>query len=465
LPEKNCGGLLDVYIDNDKLKAYLIISDPGEKRTSCVFEEALSALKQNNVVFGIKEDKIREALQGKKWKSRILVAEGRAPIDGKDARLEYMFQNGENTVPKVDKMGNADFYDLGLVNNVRKGELLIKKTPCQEGTPGTDISGNPVPARQAKDINLPIGKNTVADEEGKHLFAAKDGHIIFTGSRIEVNPVFNVVGDVDYSTGNIDFWGSVIINGSVKSGFRVNAEENIEVHGSIEGADVKAKANIIVKGGITGSMKGRVTAGQNIYARFIENAHVEAGSNVFVKEAIIQSRVKAGNSIKVSDNKALIVGGIIQAGEEVESKVMGSQMATQTIVEVGVNPYIKDEYQKLIKKQLEKEKGFQSISYNIQVYNKKGIHNENLDDKKKELIIKLLDYYQILRKELQEIAQKKELLEKQLTRYQTAQVKVINVVYPGVRIVMKDLIYLVNDPVKNTRFLIEDGEIRTSALR
>ncbi len=463
--ENEIDSIIQVYVDNEKLKAHILVTEPLENGSGCSAEKALNALRDRNVVFGIDEKRVREALQEKNWERKILVAEGIAPIDGQDARLEYVFQSNNNAQPKMDDSGKVDFHDLGIVNNVRKGDLLVTKIPCKIGTPGTDVYGNTIPARHPKDISLPRGKNTVSDGEGIHLYAAADGHMNYVNNKIDINPVFNVVGDVDYSSGNIDFIGSIAIKGNVTTGFKVNAGGDIEIQGSVEGADVFARGSIIVKGGINGKMKGKVVAGVNVVARFIENATVEAGCNILAKEAIIQSQIKAGQSVKVTDRKAIIVGGIIQAAREVESKVLGSQLATQTIVEVGVNPYIKEEYYKLSKEQTAKNKEFQNISHNLQLYNKSGIAMEQLNEKKKEVLIKLLDYYTVLRNELQEIENRVEDLEKEMKKYKHAEVKVLEVVYPGVRITIGDQIFTINDPVKYTRFLIEDGEIRTAALR
>ncbi len=456
---------IDVYLDSDNQKAYIVVTRPSENGKRCSLEEALNALKGKNIVFGIDEKQVQEAVKENNWERKILVAQGITPIDGKDAVLEYVFQSKTNILPKIDEAGKVDFHNLGLVNNVRKGDLLVRKIPSQIGTPGADVMGHTIPAKAPKDINLPRGKNTVSDAEGINLYAAIDGHINLVNNKIDINPVFNVTGDVDYSSGNIDFIGSVVIRGNVTTGFSVNSGGDIEIQGSVEGADVSAHGSIIVKGGITGKMKGKVKAGVNVVARFIENAVVEAGCNILAKEAIIQSQIKAGYSVKVTDNKAIIVGGLIQAAKEVESKVLGSQLATQTTVEVGVNPYIKEEYHKLTKEQTAKIKEFQNISHNLQVYNKSGIAVENLNEKKKEILIKLLDHYTVLRNELQEIEGRIGHLEKEMQRYQNAEVQVLDVAYPGVRITIGDQIYVVNDPVKYTRFMLEGGEIRTAALR
>jgi uncharacterized protein (DUF342 family) len=152
--------------------------------------------------------------------------------------------------------------------------------------------------------------------------------------KISIDAVFLLNGNVDFSSGNIDFVGNVLINGSIASGFSVKAQGDIEVKGFIEGAEVIAGGNILVKGGIKSGVKGIVKAGENISARFVENARLEAGKDIIVREAIMQSFIKAGGNVMVSDRKATIVGGVVQASHTVEAKIIGSQLATQTVIEL-----------------------------------------------------------------------------------------------------------------------------------
>lgn len=203
---------------------------------------------------------------------------------------------------------------------------------------------------------MPRGKNTVADQEERNLFAACDGHVTMIDGKVVVDSVLVITQDIDFATGNIDFVGNIIIHGNITSGFKVYASGDIEIKGSVEAAEVVAGGSIQVRNGIISGAKGIVKAGQNVYAKFIENSTVEAGGDVLVRDSIMQSVIRSGGSVKVTDRRAIIVGGIIQAYNLVESKTLGSQLATQTIVEVGINPHYREEYHNLIKVKTEKKK-------------------------------------------------------------------------------------------------------------
>lgn len=455
-----------VTLERDKMGAYLEVTAPVGNGKPCTLEKALNALQDNQVVFGVDANKVKECLQESNWGKSILVAEGKEPVHGVDAKIEYRFPTaGQMISLKIDETGKVNYHDLGLIYNVKAGDILAIKTPGAEGQAGMDVLGQELLPRKGKDPQLLGGKNTVLDPTGQYIFAQGDGHVCFMNNRVEVSPVFEVNGNVDYASGNVDFLGTVRISGTVTSGFRVKAGGDVEIGGSIEGAEVTATGNIMVKGGITGGSKGVVKAGGSIYTRFAENAHLEAGHYVMAREAIMQSKVKAGIGVKVTDKKAIIVGGTIQASREVESKVLGSQLATQTIVEVGINPHYREEYQQLIKDRVEKRKLYENINHNLQVYQKTKMSPDQMSDKQKMALLKLLDYYKSLRQELNDMEKRIETLEDEFEKTQLATVRALDIVYPGVRISIGKSIYIVNDPVKYSSFMLDQGEIRVSSLR
>ncbi|CFX66537.1 Protein of unknown function DUF342 [Syntrophomonas zehnderi OL-4] len=454
-----------IYLDKDKMKAYVEISPPTGEGIPCDLEKAKAALHEAKVVFGIDESQIKKALLEENWGRKVLVAQGVPAIDGKDAilNLKY-FASDKKLAPREDDKGNVDYRELGLVHNVKKGEVLAERIPPLPGIKGTNVLGKELMPRNGRDFPLPRGKNTVCNEDNTKLYSVIDGHITMVDRKLQVQPVFELNGDVDYSSGNIDFVGNVIIRGSVMSGFTVKAAGDIEITGFIEGAEVIAEGNIQVKGGIKSSYKGLVKAGQNISARFVENSKLEAGQDILIREAIMQSFVRAGGNVMVSDRKATIVGGVIQASHTVEAKIIGSQLATQTIIEVGVNPYHREEYQKLVKSRNETKKHLDNLSNNLQIYQRGGINPQDMPERKRLTIIAMLDEYKKVRQELGEKEARLKILEEGFQRVSTARVRALEVAYPGVKISIGSSVYAINDTTRFAQFILEDEEVRLTSL-
>ncbi|MEA1960038.1 MAG: FapA family protein [Bacillota bacterium] len=458
-------GFPQVRIQPDKLKAYLEVLPPVNTGLPCTAEDVKKALGDKGIICGIIPEQIENALKESNWGKQFVVAEGKAVIDGKDGFLEYVIRFQKKYVPVEDEKGNVNYHDLGITCNVRRGEPLVKRVPPVVGEKGIDITGQELLPRTGKNVVLPRGKNTVCDEENTLLYAAIDGHAGVIEGKIFVDPVFTLNGDVDLSSGDLDFVGDIVIMGNVTSGFSVKSEGNIEIRGFVEGAMLTTDGNVVVKGGIKTGSKGFVKAKENIIARFVENSRLEAGKDIIIGEAIMQSYVRAGGSVVVKEKKATIVGGIIQASDTVEAKVLGSQLATQTVIEVGVNPYHREEYQALFKERTQKLRVMENLNYSLQIYQRIGMNPQDLSDAKKMALIKMLDEYKEIKKQLGAMEEKIVFLEEEINRAQSGKVKAHGIAYPGVSVTIGSCMYIVNDAIKFTQFILDEGEIRLSSLR
>jgi uncharacterized protein (DUF342 family) len=184
---------------------------------------------------------------GEQVSETVLVAKGLEPIDGKDGEIEYKFNyNKEKLIPKELEDGNVDFYNLDLITNVRSGEVLVIKTPPTEGTPGKIIFNEIIQPKTGKDKMLVKGQNTEVINDGTVVRAKADGHVVVKDKAIHVLPVYEHLGDVDFTSGNLDFVGSVIVRGTVRTGFTVKAGGDVEIFDIIEGGNVKAEMFMLV---------------------------------------------------------------------------------------------------------------------------------------------------------------------------------------------------------------------------
>lgn len=458
-------GQVKVHMSGDLMEAYVIVSVPlGGVPPK--LETALQAIRDGGIVHGVDEAKVREALMDINQGRSMLIAQGTAAIDGADGKLQYHFPLPDEKL-KVTELedGRVDYRNLNLISNVRRGELLVTRIPPKLGTPGVTVNGRSVLPKMGKNIALPRGKNTVPDESGNYLYAATDGHVSIIDNKVTVNSVFEVRGDVDYASGNIEFVGNVSIRGNITTGFTVKAGGDIEVNGVIEGAQVFAAGNILVKNGVAGGHKAYIKAGGSVFARFVENARVEAGNDVIISDGIVQSFIRAQNFIRVESRKGVIVGGTLQAGEEIAAKVLGSNLTPHTLLEVGVNPALREEYKSIMQQYTEKKKSFDNVAQYLQTYQRSAVNMENLPDKRKLAVLKLLEDYKTQKEELSVLEQRKVELEQELERMQKGRVKVLDVVYPGVQIVIGQSVYTVNDPIKYVMFLVDQGEVRAVSLR
>ncbi|MFF2888101.1 DUF342 domain-containing protein [Paenibacillus sp. NPDC057967] len=337
---------LRIQTSADKLSAFLTFSRITEDFV-CASSDLEQYLRSKGVVHGLRIDVLDQICRNPLayCREQTLVAQGEAPGEGKDGAVRFVYdmEDSKQHKPAEDQEGNVDLKEVTRLKNVKRGQLIAELVEPLSGSSGMMVTGEVIPPKFGKKARFKIGKNVVQNGENA-LYAAIDGLITITDKgKINVFPVFEVNGDVDYSVGNIDFVGTVVIRGNVLTGFRVRASGDIRVIGGVEGAELESDGSIEITSGIMASSKGHVKAGRNVRSSFIQDGHVFAGEDVIVSQSIMHSTVKAGKNVICSGAKGLIVGGLIQAGEQVVARTLGNAMSTATAIEVGVNPQLREE--------------------------------------------------------------------------------------------------------------------------
>ena len=209
------------------------------------------------------------------------------------------------------------------MQNVKKGDVLCRIVPPKPGKDGIDISGKPVPHKKSRLPSFPSGHNTIVSENGMELTSAIDGCIEYHKNLLNVNETFYVHGNVDNSSGNINFLGTVVIQGDVTQGYTVKAGKDITVHGMVAGATLIAGGSITVSNGVNGMSGGSLTAGGDITARYFQNATLECGYDV-LGDVLMNCSVQAKHSILLRGPNASLMGGKCTAGQQICAKAIGT---------------------------------------------------------------------------------------------------------------------------------------------
>ena len=457
--------MVSVDISEAEMKAFITVSPPGMGGCDISVETYMSFLRNNRVVFGVNEEYLREFADRPLYKEKIVVAEGQKAVNGQDAYIQYNFETDQAKIKlREGSNGRIDFKDLNIIKNVVENQPLARKMPPEQGVAGRTVTGKVIPAKDGKDIHLPLGKNVHVGDDGATIIADINGQVVIAGGKINVEPVYTVQGDVNLKTGNIIFLGTVIINGNVEDGFSVKAAGNIEVNGTVEKAELDAEGDIIVHQGITGKNSGTVRAGRSIWARFIENTIVEAGNMVVVSDGIINSQVNAFKRIICQGKRAHIVGGKLRASEEINAKILGSPTSgTETICEVGVDPKSKSQLESLIAKKAEMDKQLEELQRNLQTLSNIKKQRKSLPEDKEAFMRELMDKRQMLMSDINRNIEDTARVQEFLTTIRTrSKISASAKVYPGVKIIIRDVVNDVRTEYKAVSFILENGLIRVT---
>ncbi len=330
----------------DKIFAYYYVY-PTKFKTYPSFREVHDILHVEKILYLVPKERYEKQIADlnneKPQLARIIVAEGKAPVNGYDEYFEPLL-SVDKKVGKILSDGRIDYKEQDSIIQVQKNQEILKRIDGVKPQDGYDVFGENVEAAWESKEGLKRGENIVQSGFDDSIFISGiDGCLNISNNKVSVMPIAVIKGDVDLDSGNISFNGTVRITGSVKSGFKVQADSDIIVEGDVDNAQLIAGGDIIVKMGVVGRDGTRLNAKGNVSAKFIQNSKVEAGKSVIVSDSIINCDILSYDRIEVTGKNGKIIGGKLTALYEIKSMIVGTQTETSTALTVGRNFVVEEE--------------------------------------------------------------------------------------------------------------------------
>ncbi|MEI0537673.1 FapA family protein [Brachyspira pulli] len=455
-------------ISDDKMRAYVTVTKPNKGGREMDLQDVKEIMENCGITFGFQEENVTKCLEEGTFNIPILAAEGRPPVNGQNAKIEYLVNVNKKVIPKyIGEDQSIDYKDLSIVENVVEGQKLARKVPATDGEIGRTVLGVKIETKAGKDIDIKevLGDNVEMSDDGEYILSTINGQVVLRGKSLNVEPIFEVSGDVGPETGNINFIGSVLVKGSVNDNYSIKAEGNIDVHGTVGKCDLEAKGDIMVKLGIQGNENSVVKAGGDVIAKFIQFSNVQAGNNVVVTEAILNSNIDSDNRIILIGKRASASGGRLRALREVNGKVLGSQAGTRTLIETGISPAKRRTIDDLDKEKEELDNSIEETERNIKSL-EQAAKLKKLDDEKKEQL-------QSYKEQLEQASSRREevVLEREALT-QTIEVEKVEStisagkeMLPGVQLTIGSAEFTIRQSYKSITFFEENGMIQTEKYR
>ena len=448
-----------VELSNGNMKAWISVGRPGRGGSDPTAGAIKAFLKSKGIHEGLLEERLQRFEDEPRYSERILIAEGQRAIRGRDAYIALNFRRSSDRdnleLQEID--GRVDFKNLHIIQNVVAAQELARKHDAQTGVNGYTVTGEILPAEDGDDLDFQIGKNVSLGEDGRTAIADINGQVIYDRGRIQVEPVYMVSGDVNIKTGNILFLGSVVIKGNIDDGFSVKASGSIEVHGSVGKAELDCEEDIVVHRGIAGRKGATIRCGRSLWAKFIENATVRTNDMVVVSDGIINSLVLSRKRVICKGRRASIVGGRTLASELISAKTLGSVAGTETVVEVGYDPEIRQKLKLLQKNAQDIEEELQTIDQKVIPYKQMQAAGRPIDEQRADNYKRMIDREVELQYELKERREEIAKCEDYLRRIGIdGRVSISHSVFPGARIGIQDAHLDVRREFKSVTF-VQDG--------
>ena len=291
-------------------------------------EDVLDACHRENVKAEVDEELIERQLLVSD-PAEIAIAKGINSEDGKDGYLDFKVNMSAKPqfIPKEDAA--VDYKSSMQITIVEVGDVVADIIPPTEGEDGMDVRGNILKAKDGEKARYFVGEGI--EEKDGQLVATAAGTPSVQDGIVMVHRNYVLQGDIDLSTGNMNFPGTVVIHGSVTDGFEVISEENIVVHGLISGAKVRAKGYVKCAGGIQGKGRAEIVAGSFVAATFVSAATVVAEGDIIITKGILHSNVSCLGELRLGGS---IIGGVTTSFKGIECGDLGSETGVKTIVNI-----------------------------------------------------------------------------------------------------------------------------------
>lgn len=340
-----------IRVEEDAMTAWLYLYPPreGQIYTS---EDLKEYIRSQGVVCGLHESNIEAMVKKEIYHREVRIAVGRAAGKGEDGYYEYLFTPVNYRAPAIRPDGTADYTSMSMLQNVAKGEKIAVYHPARQGENGCSVLGGETIAKPVRELPPIRGRNILLLEDGITYAAAVDGKVELHSGRVDVQNTHEIDGDVTLITGKVEFYGDVIIKGSVESGVVIRAGRNIVVMGAVEGANMYAGGDIILSRGINGGAKAKISARGNIFADFIENTNVSAGGSIHVN-SILNSYVSADGMVILTGKKGFLIGGYTHGLKGVEAAGAGNSSEIKTVIHAGYDTATYEKYLNIHRRQQE----------------------------------------------------------------------------------------------------------------
>jgi uncharacterized protein (DUF342 family) len=397
--------VVDVQVSPDQMSAHIFIEPPEGGGKTMTEENLRQLLKDHGVIKGILADVLKDIATRPQYKKLILIAKGEEPEKGEDGYILPLFET-MNKPRRHSAEKKVDHKQVDLIRSAKAGEPIAQKVDPTLGTAGYAVSGRVLPAEAGHIAEFHLGANVEISPDGKQLLSKIEGRPVLESSgKIRVDEVV-YLKNIDYSTGNVDFPGSVIVEQSVADGFKLHASGSIILQSSVGVCEISAGKDIILSAGFMGRGEGRIKSEGDVYARFVEQGIIEAKGSIFISEAALHSKLMAGGAIVVKGGRGDINGGELSAGKNIQCNKLGGAGETKTTLTVGIDPSVRIVIDEILASIKDKEGTLEKIRISMNRLNE-AMKKRRLDPKeietREKLVMALRKYKSLVESEQKQL--------------------------------------------------------------
>jgi uncharacterized protein (DUF342 family) len=281
----------------------------------------------------------------------FVIAEGTPPVHGECGRFELDEELAEikeraaklkkrrlelaeaGQEPEDEIQGAASHYDRSTLTIVKPGDRIGRIIPQTEGKDGIDVLGGSIAALAGKPAAVTVDEQTISKAEDGSLTAKIGGLLNTDNDRLRITADLEINGSVDFSTGHVEFDGSILVQKGVRDCFIVRAGESITIAELVEAAELISGKDIEIKRGMAGREKGSVRCGRDLRAKFIDSTDISVARDMIIERELSHCDVTVWRNINAPG--ATLIGGECTVAGSAEFAQVGTESGTATVIRLG----------------------------------------------------------------------------------------------------------------------------------
>ncbi|MDD1781208.1 FapA family protein [Enterovibrio sp. ZSDZ35] len=350
--------LVSARLDEQKMTAFLRV-DGACGGNPIKGNDLLGALKKSQIVRGVKKQTLQKLLTASSRLKpgeylEVPIAAGKWPVSGDDSKIAYLVQDSKTRVlrPQEREDGTVDMRDLGKMITVQEGQPLAKRIPPTKGIEGFKVTGEIITTPPGKDVPLRLFPGSAFSSNDENvIIALTSGMPILHPDGVEVDNALCMKA-VTVATGHVNFEGSVVINGDVAAGMKVQATGSITVGGVVESAVLEAGGDIVIHNGILGrqvqsdqEINTQIRAKGSVIAKFAQYAKIVADGDIAISQHAMHCYTQTGSDLIICDQSkrsGTLTGGnhIARCGIQVVNLGAASGVHTRIAAFTGLSEII-----------------------------------------------------------------------------------------------------------------------------
>ncbi|MDR0539768.1 MAG: FapA family protein [Spirochaetaceae bacterium] len=327
---------LDIYISSAHMEAradFYPARDGGRPFTK---EYLDLVLKKTGICYGVEyktiDDTADECNDTGAAVYDVIIARGFIPIDDSPAYFKINEELTKPPAPKILPDGRVDYRAATPFIMVKEGDCLARMLAATPGHNGKTIYGVDVPFKKVQRRELIEGEGIYIQND--RIYAKTAGRLKIEGSTISVEHTLRL-GAVDYTTGDIDFTGELVLEGAVSDGFKVHSGGNITALDTFAVSDCFSRGSIHAHRGVIGRGNSTVKANGVFRAAFVRNCNLVCKGNVYIEKEIIGSTVWTMGMLDIY--AGTVAGSTVYALRGIRAANIGTRSAKPARIYLGAD--------------------------------------------------------------------------------------------------------------------------------